>query len=117
MTKEERAEKWFRAIANADAIPIEKKIEICNRTAIRMIILFFLVLTAECVLLFTVNDGKIFNRMADFTNSFTEGSHSYRSMALLGAAVWSPLIPLPYIASVLLRRKWISSEAKKLSVK
>lgn len=55
MTKEERAEKWFRAIANADAIPIEKKIEICSRTAIRMIILFFLVLIAECVLLFTVN--------------------------------------------------------------
>ena len=36
MTKEERAEKWFQSVPEAEAIPIQTKMEICSQAAKRM---------------------------------------------------------------------------------
>ena len=41
MTKEERAEKWFRNIPNAEAIDLETRMEKCSNVAKKMILVFF----------------------------------------------------------------------------
>ena len=38
MTKEERAEKWFRGIPNAELISMEEKIDICDKAARDMMV-------------------------------------------------------------------------------
>ena len=45
MTKEERAEKWFRGIPNAELISMEEKMNICDKAAREMIkFIIFIVL-------------------------------------------------------------------------
>ena len=38
MTKEERAEKWFRNIPNAETIDLETRMEICSKVANKMLL-------------------------------------------------------------------------------
>lgn len=114
MTKEERAEKWFRNIPNAETISMEKKMKICSKAARRSMIIFTVLFSAECILLFMASGAAVFNRMADFLNSLMTGNHSgnhHKGAALIGSLLCLPLIVLPLIAAVAFKNIWIQSEA------
>lgn len=112
MTKEERAEKWFRNIPNTETIDLETRMEICNKVAKKMILVFFAVLVLEFVLLFLIGSDDFFNGLADFVNSLIGGSHSRgsRNVAVIVAAiVCAPLFALPLIATLVFKKKAIAS--------
>lgn len=116
MTKEERAKKWFCNIPDAESISLETKINICNKVAKRMIIIFFVLFTVECILLFMLSDGKFFDILADFLNSISDGSptrNHYRGMALIGGIACLPIIALPLIVVLMYKNKCIQAEVTK----
>ena len=112
MTKEERAEKWFRNIPNAEAIDLETRMEICSKVAKKMVLVFFAVLALELVLLSLIVGDDFFNGLADFVNNLVAGSHSRgsRNVAIIVAAiVCAPLFALPLIAALVFKKKAIAS--------
>lgn len=112
MTKEERAEKWFRNIPNAETIDLETRMEKCSYVAKKMVLVFFAVFALEFVVLFMIGNDGFFNGLADFVNSLIEGSHSRgsRNMAVIVAAiVCAPLFALPLIAALVFKKKAIAS--------
>ena len=112
MTKEERAEKWFRNIPNAETIDLETRMEICSKVAKRMVLVFFAVFALELVLLSLIVGDDFFNGLADFVNSLIGGSHNRgsRNVAVIVAAiVCAPLIALPLIATLVFKKKAIAS--------
>ena len=112
MTKEERAEKWFRNIPNAEATDLETRMEICSKVAKKMVLVFFAVLALEFVLLSLIVGDDFFNGLADFVNSLIGGSHSRgsRNVAIIVAAiVCAPLFALPLIAALVFKKKAIAS--------
>ena len=112
MTKEERAEKWFRNIPNAEAIDLETRMEICSKVAKKMVLVFFAVLALELVLLSLIVGDGFFNGLADFVNNLVAGSHSRgsRNVAIIVAAiVCAPLFALPLIAALVFKKKAIAS--------
>lgn len=116
MTKEERAKKWFCNIPDAESINLETKMNICDKAAKRMIIIFFLLLAAECILLFILSDGKIFDLLADFLNSISDGSptrNHYIVMALVGGIACLHIIALPLIVVLIYKNKCLQAEAAK----
>ena len=85
MTKEERAKKWFCNVPNADSVSIKTKIDICNKVAKKMAIAFFILFAVECILLFILSDGKIFDLIAGFLNNISKASSTrnhYRGVAI-----------------------------------
>ena len=58
MTREERAEKWFRGIPNAELISMEEKMDICDKAARDMMVDIFLMSVVHCIVLI-VTCGKI----------------------------------------------------------
>ena len=116
MTKEERAKKWFCNIPDAESISLETKMNICDKAAKRMIIIFFLLLAAECILLFILSDGKIFDLLADFLNSISDGSptrNHYIVMALAGGIACLHIIVIPLIVVLIYKNKCLQAEAAK----
>ena len=112
MTKEERAEKWFRNIPNAEATDLETRMEICSKVAKKMVLVFFAVLALELVLLSLIVGDDFFNGLADFVNSLIGGSHNRgsRNVAVIVAAiVCAPLIALPLIATLVFKKRAIAS--------
>ena len=112
MTKEERAEKWFRNMPNAETINLETRMEICSKVAKRMILVFFAVFALELVLLSVIVGDDFFNGLADFVNSLIGGSHNRgsRNVAVIVAAiVCAPLIALPLIATLVFKKRAIAS--------
>ena len=112
MTKEERAEKWFRNIPNTETIDLETRMEICSKVAKRMILVFFAVFALELVLLSVIVGDDFFNGLADFVNSLIGGSHNRgsRNVAVIVAAiVCAPLIALPHIATLVFKKRAIAS--------
>ena len=112
MTSEERAEKWFRNIPNAETIDLETRMEICSKVAKRMILVFFAVFALELVLLSVIVGDDFFNGLADFVNSLIGGSHNRgsRNVAVIVAAiVCAPLIALPLIATLVFKKRAIAS--------
>ena len=51
MNPEERAENWFRNIPGEEKIPMEKKIELCGRVTIPIILICLGIFIAEYALL------------------------------------------------------------------
>ena len=49
MTKEERAEKWFRGIQDSELISIEEKMYICDKAAREMMTEFFWMSVMACI--------------------------------------------------------------------
>ena len=116
MTKEERAKKWFCNIPDAESINLETKMNICDKAAKRMIIIFFLLLAAECILLFILSDGKFFDLLADFLNSISDGSptrNHYIVMALAGGIACLHIIVIPLIVVLIYKNKCLQAEAAK----
>lgn len=112
MTKEERAEKWFRNIPNAETIDLETRMEICSKVAKKMVLVFFAVFALELVLLSLIVGDDFFNGLADFVNNLIGGSHNRgsRNVAVIVAAiVCAPLIALPLIATLVFKKKAIAS--------
>ena len=112
MTKEERAEKWFRNIPNAETIDLETRMEICSKVAKRMVLVFFAVFALELVLLSLIVGDDFFNGLVDFVNNLIGGSHNRgsRNVAVIVAAiVCAPLIALPLIATLVFKKKAIAS--------
>lgn len=117
MTKEERAEKWFSSIPNADTISMEAKIDICSKVARKMAAIFLVLLAVECVLLFMVSGGEAFNFVADFFNRALEGNttkNHYRGLAILGGLLCLPFIAFPLLAAFAYRNKHINAEVAKI---
>lgn len=117
MTKEERLEKWFRNIPNAETIPVEKRLEICNKVAKKMAILFLVIIVVECIFLFLISEGAVFDYLADLLNQMLGERHTvnhFRGVAIGGALLCLPLFILPVLAVLNLRRKWVHLEVVKL---
>lgn len=117
MTKEERAGKWFRKIANSEAISMEKKMEICNKVAKKMVILFIVIFLLEFVLLFMINDRVIFNHLLDFLNRLSEEKHTrnhYKGIALVGTLLCLPIMVLPIIVTLIFKKTWMKAEVYKV---
>ena len=117
MTKEERAEKWFHSVPEAEAIPIQTKMEICSQAAKRMAFIWLVLLGVECLFLFWVTRGELFNQVADFLNQLSEGSptkNRYKGLALVGALICLPVLIFPGIVAHFFRQNWIQKEAEKV---
>ena len=102
MTKEERAEKWFQSVPETEAIPIQTKMEICSQAAKRMAFIWLVLLGVECLSLFWVTRGELFNQVADFLNQLAEVSptkNRYKGLALVGALICLPVLIFPGIAA------------------
>ena len=117
MTKEERAEKWFQSVPEAEAIPIQTKMEICSQSAKRMAFIWLVLLGVECLFLFWVTRGELFNQVANFLNQLAEGSptkNRYKGLALAGTFICLPVLILPGIVAHFFRQNWLQKEAEKL---
>ena len=116
MTREERAEKWFSNIPAAESISIERKIEICDKAAKRMMIIILGLLTLEFLLLFMVG-GEILTKIADFFNHISEGGHTgnhSQGLALTGIIVFLPVFIIPLTAAFAYKNNCLQSELAKL---
>ena len=117
MTREERAEKWFRGIQDSELISIEKKMDICDKAAKKMMPIYFGLLVLACISLFTLSGGKFFDLAASFINYNSGGSitkNHYMATALVGGLVCFPVVILPLIIAILHKNKYIKSEAEKV---
>lgn len=116
MTREERAEKWFSNIPSAESISIERKIEMCDKLAKKMMMIILGLLTVEFILLFMVG-GEIFTKVADFLNRISEGGHTgnhSQGLALTGIIVFLPVFIIPLTAAFTYKNNYLKSELAKL---
>ena len=117
MTREERAEKWFRGIQDSELISIEEKMDICDKAAKKMMPIFFGLLVLACILLFMISGGEIFDLTAGFINYIAGESttrNHYVGLAFVGGLIVLPVIILPLIIAILYKIKHIKSEASKI---
>lgn len=117
MTKEERAEKWFKKIPDSESISLEKKMEICYKTAIGMVVIFFVIYIIERFLLYKLTDGQLFYDMADILNKMSKGVHTrnqYRGVAIVGGLMVLPLMIVPFFATMLFKNRYMKHQVEKL---
>ena len=116
MTREERVEKWFSNIPGAESISKERKIEICDKLAKKMMIIILALLSLEFILLFMVG-GDILTKGADFLNRISEGGHTgnhSQGLALTGIIVFLPVFIIPLTAAFTYKNHCLQSELAKL---
>ena len=116
MTREERAEKWFSNIPGAESISIERKIEICDKLAKKMMMIILGLLTLEFILLFVVG-GEIFTRVADFLNRISEGRHTgnhSQGLALTGIILFLPVFIIPLTVAFTYKNNYLKAELAKI---
>lgn len=116
MTKEERAEKWFSNIPAAESISIERKIEICDKAAKKLLIIFLGLLTLEFILLFVLG-GEIFTKVADFLNRISEGGHTgnhSQGLALTGIILFLPIFIIPLTVAFTYKNNYLKAELAKI---
>lgn len=116
MTKEERAEKWFSDIPGAESISIERKIEICDKLAKKMMMIILGLLTLEFLLLFMVG-GELLTKTLDFLNHISEGGHTgnhSQGLALTGIIVFLPVFIIPLTVAFTYKNNYLKAELAKL---
>ena len=116
MTREERAEKWFSNIPGAESISIERKIEICDKLAKKLMMIILGLLTLEFILLFVVG-GEIFTRVADFLNRISEGGHTgnhSQGLALTGIILFLPIFIIPLTVAFTYKNNYLKAELAKI---
>ena len=116
MTKEERAEKWFSNIPGAESISIERKIEICDKLAKKLMMIILGLLTLEFILLFVVG-GEIFTKVADFLNRISEGGHTgnhSQGLALTGIILFLPIFIIPLTVAFTYKNNYLKAELAKI---
>jgi len=112
MTKEERTEKWFRNMPNAETINLETRMEICKDVSHRMLLVFLIVLGLEIALLFLLGGDAFVNGTADFLNNLIGGvrSRKQHQITVFGICIlFLPLIALPLIATLVFKKRAIAS--------
>ena len=116
MTREERAENWFSNISGAESISIERKIEICDKLAKKMMIIILGLLIVEFLLLFMVG-GELFTKVADFLNHISEGGHTRnhsQGLALTGIILFLPVFIIPLTAAFSYKNNYLKAELAKI---
>ena len=116
MTREERAEKWFSNIPGAESISIERKIEICDKLAKKMMMIILGLLTLEFLLLFMLG-GELLTKTVDFLNHISVGGHTgnhYRGVALAGIIVFLPVFIIPFIVAFTYKNNYLKAELAKI---
>ena len=115
MNKEERAENWFRNIPGEEKIPMEKKIELCGRVTIPIILICLGIFIAEYALLRFFGGETLIDRAADFVNEIarSKGRTHYTTLALIAVIMMFPFAILPVTVSTLYRRSWLRKQAEK----
>ena len=116
MTKEERAEKWFSNIPGAESISIERKIEICDKLAKKMMIIILGLLIVEFLLLFMLG-GELLTKTVDFLNHISEGEHTRnhsQGVALTGIIVFLPIFIIPLTVAFTYKNNYLKAELAKI---
>ena len=116
MTREERAEKWFSNISGAESISIERKIEICDKLAKKMMMIILGLLTVEFLLLFMVG-GELLTKTVDFLNHISEGGHTgnhSQGLALTGIIVFLPIFIIPLTVAFTYKNNYLKAELAKI---
>ena len=118
MTKEERAEKWFRGIPNAELISMEEKMNICDKAAREMMTDIFLKSAVTCIALLVFCGKMIFDLIVKLINyiSVEDADKIYYiySAVCMGVAIVFFIIINPLIFATLNKNKYIKSEASKI---
>ena len=118
MTREKRAEKWFRGIPNAELISMEEKMNICDKAAREMMTEFFWMSAGVFISLLVLRGKKIFGFIVEFINYISgenAGKNYYIYIAVwLGVAIVFFVIINPLIFATLNKNKYIKSEAEKI---
>ena len=116
MTREERAENWFSNISGAESISIERKIEICDKLAKKMMIIILGLLIVEFLMLFMVG-GELFTKVADFLNHISEGGHTRnhsQGLALTGIILFLPVFIIPLTVAFTYKNNYLKAELAKI---
>ena len=117
MTREERAEKWFRGIPNAELISMEEKMNICDKAAREMMTEFFWMSAGVFISLLVLRGKKIFGFIVEFINYISgenAGKNYYIYIAVwLGVVTVFFVIIYPLIYAISNKNKYIKSEAEK----
>jgi len=118
MTKEERAEKWFRGIPNAELISMEEKMDICDKAAREMMTDIFLMSAVACIALLVFCGKMIFDIIVKLINYISvedADKNLYIYIAVcIGVAIVFFVIINPLIFATLNKNKYIKSEAEKI---
>ena len=117
MTREERAEKWFRGIPNAELISMEEKMNICDKAAKKMMTDIFLKSAVACIALLVFCGKMIFDFIVKLINYISvedADKNLYIYIAVwIGVAIVFFVIINPLIYTTLNKNKYIKSEAEK----
>ena len=117
MTKEERAEKWFRGIPNAELISMEEKMDICDKAARDMMVDIFLMSVVHCILLIVTCGKIIFDLIVGLINYISGediGIDYHIRIVYMGVIIVFAVVILPLIIAILHKNKYIKSEAEKI---
>ena len=117
MTKEERAEKWFRGIPNAELISMEEKIDICDKAARDMMVDIFLMSVVHCIVLIVTCGKIIFDLIVKLINYISGediGIDYHIRIVYMGVIIVFAVVILPLIIAILHKNKYIKSEAEKV---
>ena len=117
MTKEERAEKWFRGIPNAELISMEEKMDICDKAARDMMVDIFLMSVVHCIVLIVTCGKIIFDLIVGLINYISGediGIDYHIRIVYMGVIIVFAIVILPLIIAILHKNKYIKSEAEKV---
>ena len=117
MTREERAEKWFRGIPNAELISMEEKMDICDKAARDMMVDIFLMSVVHCIVLIVTCGKIIFDlivRLINYISGEDIGIDYHIRIVYMGVIIVFAVVILPLIIAILHKNKYIKSEAEKI---
>jgi hypothetical protein len=69
MTKDERVVAWSKGIVEMKDMPFEQKRKICDKVGMEMLAIYVVLVVLVLVYMFTVNDGKTVNELANSVNA------------------------------------------------
>ena len=117
MTREERTEKCFRGIPNAELISMEEKMDICDKAAREMMTEFFWMSALACISLLVMCGKMIFDFIVGLINYISgenAGKNYYIGIVYIGVVIVFLVIIYPLISAILDKNKYIKSEAEKI---
>ena len=118
MTREERAEKWFRGIPNAELISMEEKMDICDKAAGKMMADILLKSAVACIALLVFCGKMIFDFIVKLINYISvedadKNLYIYIAVWIVVGIVFFVIIN-PLIYAILNKNKYIKYEAEKI---
>ena len=118
MTREERAEKWFRGIPNAELISMEEKMDICDKAAGKMMADILLKSAVACIAPLVFCGKMIFDFIVKLINYISvedadKNLYIYIAVWIVVGIVFFVIIN-PLIYAILNKNKYIKYEAEKI---